>query len=146
MRLQERLKQRRQELRLSQEELGDMVGIQKSAVAKYENGRLQNPGLQLIEKFAAALKCDPVWLMGWEDSPYIDRDARVSRRGHSQADIPALAFFNTTQSQQSESDVVVDERLLEIIRIYNTKNDDGRDDMLKHARYVDSQPEYKKNK
>ena len=40
---------------LTQEELGNMVGLQKSAIAKYENGRVVNIKRSTLKKLAQAL-------------------------------------------------------------------------------------------
>ncbi len=40
---------------LTQEELGEIVGVQKSAIAKYENGRVVNIKRSTLQKLAAAL-------------------------------------------------------------------------------------------
>lgn len=40
---------------LTQEELGKMVGVQKSAIAKYENGRVVNIKRGTLQKLAIAL-------------------------------------------------------------------------------------------
>ena len=40
---------------LTQEELGQMIGLQKSAIAKYENGRVVNIKRSTLQKLAAAL-------------------------------------------------------------------------------------------
>jgi transcriptional regulator with XRE-family HTH domain len=40
---------------LTQEELGNIVGLQKSAIAKYENGRVVNIKRSTLQKLAAAL-------------------------------------------------------------------------------------------
>lgn len=40
---------------LTQEELGKMVGVQKSAIAKYENGRVVNIKRSTLQKLAIAL-------------------------------------------------------------------------------------------
>jgi repressor LexA len=97
-----RLKSRRVEKGLTQTELGDIVGLQKSAVGKYENGKLTNPNLALIERFAAALDCDPVWLMGWDKAAVNDVDIsdkialskRIPIIGKIAAGIPIEAIDN----------------------------------------------------
>ena len=38
----ERIKKLRKEKGLTQQQLGEMLGVQKSAIAKYENGRVPN--------------------------------------------------------------------------------------------------------
>lgn len=40
---------------LTQEELGKIIGVQKSAIAKYENGRVVNIKRSTLQKLAAAL-------------------------------------------------------------------------------------------
>ena len=40
---------------LTQEELGNLVGLQKSAIAKYENGRVVNIKRSTLQKLAKAL-------------------------------------------------------------------------------------------
>ena len=40
---------------LTQEELGKMVGLQKSAIAKYENGKVVNIKRSTLQKLAQAL-------------------------------------------------------------------------------------------
>lgn len=40
---------------LTQEELGKLVGVQKSAIAKYENGRVVNIKRSTLQKLATAL-------------------------------------------------------------------------------------------
>ena len=40
---------------LTQEELGALVGVQKSAIAKYENGRVVNIKRSTLQKLATAL-------------------------------------------------------------------------------------------
>lgn len=62
-----RIKERRLALGLTQEELATMVGLQKSAIAKYENGRVENIKRSMIAKMSAALECNPAWLMGLDD-------------------------------------------------------------------------------
>lgn len=40
---------------LTQEQLGEIVGVQKSAIAKYENGRVVNIKRSTLQKLAVAL-------------------------------------------------------------------------------------------
>lgn len=60
----ERIRQRRNALGYTMEELGAMVGVQSSAVNKWEHGTVSNIPRSRIHKLAIALECDPVWLMG----------------------------------------------------------------------------------
>jgi transcriptional regulator with XRE-family HTH domain len=58
------IKQARMQKGLSQEELGEMVGVQKSAVAKWENGRVSEIKRSNLKKLADALGLKPSQLLG----------------------------------------------------------------------------------
>lgn len=63
----ERIKQKRLELNLSQDELAKKVGYKsRSSIQKIECAR--NLPLPKVEKMAIALGCTPAYLMGWEDT------------------------------------------------------------------------------
>lgn len=55
MEIGELIKRARIESGLTQEELGKLVGVQKSAIAKYENGRVVNIKRSTLKKLAEAL-------------------------------------------------------------------------------------------
>ena len=61
------LKQQRIAHGFTQEELGKMVGLQKAAIYKYENGLLINPKRSLIQKLAEIFGVSPAYMMGIED-------------------------------------------------------------------------------
>lgn len=63
----ERIFSRRKELGLTMEELGNKVGVQKSAVNKWEKGIVENMKQSTIVALAKALECSPVWLCGFFD-------------------------------------------------------------------------------
>lgn len=66
MTIGERIKQRRLELGLSQEDVALKAGYKsRSSVNKLENSR--NLPLTKVEKMANALECTPGYLMGWEE-------------------------------------------------------------------------------
>ncbi|MGN0152903.1 MAG: helix-turn-helix domain-containing protein [Lachnospiraceae bacterium] len=76
------IRQKRKQEGLTQQELADMLGLQKSAIAKYENGRVQNIKRSTLEKMAAILHCTPSFLMGFEDNPSLieeDKEAVTER-------------------------------------------------------------------
>lgn len=53
------------------EELGNMVGVGKSTVRKWENGMIANMKRDKILKVSEALGTTPAYLMGWEDEEKI---------------------------------------------------------------------------
>lgn len=62
----ERIKARRQELGMTQSELGERLGIQKSAISKIERGAVVNLKRDTIARLCTVLDCTPSYLMGWE--------------------------------------------------------------------------------
>ncbi|MDL2250485.1 helix-turn-helix transcriptional regulator [Lachnospiraceae bacterium OttesenSCG-928-J05] len=68
MSMSERIKERRLAVGLTQEELANRLGLQKSAIAKYENGRVENIKRSVIANMAKVLECDPSYLLDFTDS------------------------------------------------------------------------------
>jgi len=61
----DRIKEKRIELGMTQEDLGKACGVLKQAIYKYETGLVTNIPLENIEKLAHALNMSPAELMGW---------------------------------------------------------------------------------
>lgn len=61
------LKDRRIELGLTLEQVGELVGVGKSTVRKWENGLIENMGRDKISKLAKALQVSPLFIMHIED-------------------------------------------------------------------------------
>lgn len=55
MEIGQKIRQARIEKNMTQEELGKIVGLQKSAIAKYESGRVVNIKRSTLQKLAKAL-------------------------------------------------------------------------------------------
>lgn len=53
---------------LTLEELGNMVGVGKSTVRKWENGMIANMKRDKIIKVSEALDTTPAYLMGWQEA------------------------------------------------------------------------------
>jgi transcriptional regulator with XRE-family HTH domain len=68
MKMGDRIKELRLQYGMTQEELGAKLGIQKSAIAKYENGRVRNLKASMIKKLAEIFDVRPSYIMGWDDS------------------------------------------------------------------------------
>ena len=76
MEIGQRIKKARLERGLTQQELGDIVGVQKSAIAKYENGRVVNIKRSTLQKIASALNIRPSELL-FNESPKDTADLHV---------------------------------------------------------------------
>jgi transcriptional regulator with XRE-family HTH domain len=73
MTLGERLRRRRKETGLTQEQLGEKSGTTQAVIQKIENGKSLRP--RKLNEIAFALDVDPAWLMfGIESSEHLDTD------------------------------------------------------------------------
>lgn len=61
------IKKKRMELNLTLEQVGDMVGVGKSTVRKWETGDIENMKRDKIVKLAKALRVSPAYIMGMEE-------------------------------------------------------------------------------
>lgn len=60
-----RIRQRRLELGLSGEEVGKMLGVNKTTVYRYEKGEIDKMPIEVVEKLSVALRTTPDVIMGW---------------------------------------------------------------------------------
>jgi len=63
----ERIKYLRTLADMSQEELGNRVGVQRAAINKYEKGSVTNIPITTIEKIAYVFDVSPTYLVGWDN-------------------------------------------------------------------------------
>lgn len=69
MNMGEKIKYLREQKGMTLEQLGDLVGVGKSTVRKWENGMIANMRRDKISLLANALCVSPGYLMGWDDAP-----------------------------------------------------------------------------
>ena len=62
-----RIKYLRQLANMSQEELGNRVGVQRAAINKYEKGSVTNIPIATIEKMAKVFDVSPIYIVGWDN-------------------------------------------------------------------------------
>lgn len=67
MELSEKIKKLRKERGMTLEQVGNIVGVGRSTVRKWENGSIANMRRDKIAKLAEALGTTPSYLMGWEE-------------------------------------------------------------------------------
>ena len=65
MEIKDIIKKRREELNLTYEQLGNMVGVGKSTVRKWETGMIENMRRDNIVALSKALNISPAVIMGW---------------------------------------------------------------------------------
>lgn len=75
------IKKLRLEHNLTQEQLGNILGVQKSAIAKYEKGRVENLKRSTIQKMAEYFKVSPILFLGLDDnSKYSDNLYKITKQ------------------------------------------------------------------
>ena len=68
MDFKDKIKARRQELGLTLEDVGQIVGVSKTTIQRWESGEIKNQRRDKIVKLAQALQTTPANLMGWADA------------------------------------------------------------------------------
>src|SRR5690606_22723627 len=65
----DRLRERRKKMRLSQDALGELAGVDGSYISLLERGVKTNPSLAVVARLAEALETSPSYLSGETDDP-----------------------------------------------------------------------------
>lgn len=65
----ERIKRLRKDLGLSADELGEMIGKDRSTIYRYERGDIDKATVDIIPLLARALQTTPQHILGWDDKP-----------------------------------------------------------------------------
>ena len=112
-----RIKDRRNELMMSYQDLADKTGLSKSTLQRYETGSIKNMPIDKFEILAKALNVNPVWLMGY-DAP---------------KEMPH--YVKTVSLTQQEN---------MLIENFNKLNDLGKDEANKRVAELTEIPRYKK--
>ena len=86
----ERIKSRRIELGLSQQELADRVGLSsRTTIAKWESDT-SNIRQSMIRKLAKALDCSPTWLIGLDDKESVLQNFEVELNRMNREDVERI--------------------------------------------------------
>lgn len=65
------MKARRAKLRMSQQDLADALGVNRSTVSRYESGQIDKMPVDFLIPLARALQTTPEYLMGWDEADEI---------------------------------------------------------------------------
>jgi transcriptional regulator with XRE-family HTH domain len=102
-----RIREKRLELGMTQEELASKLGLQKSAIAKYESGRVTNIKRSTIQKMSEIFGCSPAWLMGLDDNAS-ERDIEIAIRSEG-GSAHWKKYLGLSQSKRKIVDDLIDE-------------------------------------
>lgn len=115
MTMGERIKDLRLKNNLTQEELGKSIGVQKSAIRKYEKGDVENIKRTSILKMATIFNVSPSYLMGWDD------EVPAATTGNEDTPV-TKEFMNILNSVDPETQ----ERLLQMVHLFLDSQDKNK--------------------
>lgn len=98
-----RIKLRREQLNMSQDELAEKLGYKdKSAICRIETGK-NRVKIDKIKDYAKALKTSPAYLMGWVDDPELTHEETLQLERDNNSNSSCLsAEFSSELSSVSE--------------------------------------------
>ena len=67
MTIGERIRLRRQELRMSADDLAEKLGKNRATIYRYESNDIENFPISILPALADALHCSEAYLMGWQE-------------------------------------------------------------------------------
>lgn len=108
MEIGEKINRLRTDKGLTLEELGQLVGVGKSTVRKWENGMIANMKRDKILKIAKALDTTPAYLMGWKEptAEHTTSSAvKINVLGRVAAGIPLEAVEEIIDTEEISSDL-----------------------------------------
>lgn len=116
-----RIKNRRKEIGMTQEELGKIIGVTKATINKYETGIVINMKRPTVEKIAKALDVPPGYLMGWTDN-----QANVQTNNGVIGQNSGTVTVNNSERTLSKEEI-------ELLRIYSVLDVKGRMRLIQAA-------------
>lgn len=105
MTIGEKIKARRKELKMTTEELGRLIGVQRSAITKYEKNRVDLKSKQ-IQEIANALDINPALLLSddpLELSPEEEHLLSLWRGANEQARSDVIDLLEKHQRKKEET-------------------------------------------
>jgi transcriptional regulator with XRE-family HTH domain len=137
---------RRKELGLTMEEVGNAVGVSKSTVKKWENGLISNMRRDKIEKLAKVLQISPVRLLGIKTVTTVQPSKHDTSQDsqtiphYTNEQIDAIFKASDQFIEDIEMASVMD--IHYIIKYYEMLNITGRQIALRQIKDLTKIPEY----
>ena len=104
---------RRKELGMTLEDVGQAVGVGKSTVRRWENGMIRNMGRDKIAALAKVLQMDPVEFVPGDDQfskhpdPYTDREDQLRLEALHQNPRLGLLFDHSSKMKPEDVDFMI---------------------------------------
>lgn len=133
MTMGEIIKMLRINAKMTQEELGEKLGVQKSAIRKYEKGEVENIKRSTIKLMAELFDVSPCYIMGWEDA-YNPNGKLVKE----------VSLIEEIQKQYGKETVQLLQNFIELNEIGKTKALESISDLTEIRRYTEQSCECSK--
>lgn len=107
MEMNERIRARRKELKLTQSVLAKLIGVNRVTVTGWESGDYK-PGGENLQALAAALECNPQWIVDGKGDPLDNAPpATVPTEYFGIKEIPVLSWVQAGEWTESDSQVTI---------------------------------------
>ena len=122
------IKMLRLQANMTQEELGEKIGVQKSAVRKYEKGEVENIKRSTIKKMADLFNVSPCYLMGWEDA--YNPNGRLAKE---------VSLIEQIQNQYGKDAVQLLQNFVELNELGKSKALESASDLTEIQKYTEKE-------
>lgn len=123
----DRIKFLREQCEMTQEELGEKIGVQKSAIRKYEKGSVENIKRSSIKIMADLFGVSPCYLMGWDED-----EGKIKELSEE------VKFIEKIQTQYGKE-------AIQILSAFVQLNDAGKQKALENIQDLLEVPKYRKD-
>lgn len=118
----DRIKNRRNELMMSYQDLADKTGLSKSTLQRYETGSIKNMPIDKLGILAKALNANPVWLMGYDIPKEIPN--YINSTSLSQEETTLIENYNKLNSKGKERLIDYSDELTTNIKYMDNSNNE----------------------
>ncbi len=135
----DRIKYLREKSNMTQEELGAIIGVQKSAIRKYEKGEVENIKRSSIKKMADTFGVSPSYLMAWDDEPMPASEEQLNSWDEK---------YNTNGKLADEVALLEQikkyygESAVQLLHLFNSLNENGKHKAIENLEDLNSIPKY----
>lgn len=148
----QRIKERRNQLEMSADDVAARLGVSRSTIFRYENGHIEKVPANVLEKLAGILKTTPAYLMGWQDEC-----AEYPQSGwvHGSADSAGESLFREDDGKgyhiDGELEAVIQKahpddrkKITAMAKLYFTLTDSGKRKAYDYVIDLSEQQKYRK--
>lgn len=100
-----KLKQRRQEMNVSVDELAQKLNVSRTTIYRYEKGEISKMPTETLEKIARILNTTPAYFMGWSDKPEVKSNILSIYNQLEQPRQEKVAYFAQEQLDEQNNNI-----------------------------------------